>query len=183
MIQITSIDGENKERLYVFFSSRKLEGFDTDQFHWLPLAKKLNSPAYLIRDTSNDFYRGQHAIMMLQLLKSVVEQHETIFVGSSMGAYGAILWGQQLKPSKVVAFTPSPPEKDKLHETAGFPPIDIHVCRDSHCRVTNEYTDLENAELYRQHANITFHDGDKHNCAGVLRDSGKLIGIIKDALK
>lgn len=178
MIQLTGINGKNKDLLYVFFTARKLEGFAVDNFHWIPVAKKLDCPAYFLRDTSNSFYRGLQIAPFLRVLRPIIKSQETIFVGSSMGAYGAILWGQRLKPSKVIAFTPAPPKKDTLHELTDFPPIDIHVCKDSKWRMTNEYNDVENAELYRQHAKIFYHDGDKHNVAAVLREQGKLDRII-----
>lgn len=178
MIQLTGINGKNKDKLYVFFTARRLEGFETDNFHWLTAAKITGYPAYFLRDTENSFYKGRQTSPFLRLLRPLIKSQETIFVGSSMGAYGAILWGRRLQPSRVIAFTPAPPKNDNLHELDGFPPIDIHVCKDSKWRMTNEYNDVENAELYRPHANIIYHDGNKHNVAGILRERGELMGII-----
>lgn len=178
MIQLTAINGKNKDRLYIFFSARRLQGFSVDNFHWIPTAKKLDFPSYFVRDTSNSFYRGSQIKPFLRILRPIIKSQQTIFVGSSMGGYAAMLWGQILKPSKVIAFTPAPPKKDKLYELTDFPSTDIHVCGNSKWRMTNEYNDVQNAELYRPHANIIYHDGDKHNVAGVLRESGELTRIL-----
>lgn len=87
MIQLTGINGKNKDRLYVFFTARRLEGFDSENFHWMPVAKKLDCSAYFIRDTSNSFYRGFQISPFLRILRPIIKSQETIFVGSSMGYY------------------------------------------------------------------------------------------------
>lgn len=179
MIQLSGINGKNKDRLYVFFSARKLEGFGTDSFDWIPFARKINHPSYFIRDTSNSFYRGLQIAPFLRLLRPMIKKQETIFIGSSMGGYGAMLWGQRLRPSKVISFSPAPPPEDTLHTLGEFPNMQIHVCQDSKWKITNEFTDVQNALLFKDHADIIYHSGDKHNVAGLLRDEGRLEGIIR----
>lgn len=180
MIQLTGIEGAKKECLYVFFTARSLNGFEVDGFHWLHLARQLDCTAYFLRDTSNRFYRGPQSKPFLRLLQPLMANQKTIFIGSSMGAYAAMLWGYRLKPSKVIAFTPAPPKGDKLHEKAAFPPMDIHVCASSKWQMTNELNDIENALLFKDKANIIYHDGNKHNVAAVLKERGQLMGIIRD---
>lgn len=185
MIQITGRDGEDESRQFVFFTARRLEGFSADNFHWVPTARELGCRAYFVRDTGNEFYL-KNKRPLIRLLKGIMRgfKGETIFVGSSMGAYGAIHIGAHCQPDKVIAFSPAPPPDCTMHKKLGkfpkLPPMDIHVGRHSKWKLTNKYNDVENSLLYRKYANIIYHDTDMHNVAGYLRDEGKLRDILNE---
>jgi hypothetical protein len=179
-IQITGINGKpDATRQIVFFSAREEGGFSLDQFHWIPTARALGVRAYFLRDTSNSFYLKNNR-PALRLIKGIMKGFggETWFVGSSMGGYCAINFGHKLKPAKIIAFAPTPPEGDKTHLLKGFPPIDIHVSRKSRYKEMNGKTDPVNARLFKDVANIIYHESSVHNVAGFLRDNGELKSIL-----
>lgn len=184
MIQISGINGKDIGRQYVFFTARRLEGFSCNHFHWIPTAREIGAPSYFLRDTDNGFYLKNNR-PALRLIKAVMKTFggETWFIGSSMGAYGAIALGMHCKPQKIVAFCPAPPPDDNLHlrlKTAqGLPPIDIHVGQNSKWKLTNQYNDVENAMLFSESARIIRHDSDMHNIAGYLRERGELLGVLR----
>lgn len=183
MLQITGINGKSDAtRQIVFFSAREEGGFSLDQFHWIPTARELGVRAYFVRDTENNFY-SKNTRPIARILRGVVRpfKGETIFVGSSMGGYAAIRFGKSLKADKVIAFAPTPPIGDTLHLLEGFPPIDIHVSRKSRYKEMNGKTDPVNARLFKDVANIIYHDSSVHNVAGFLRDNGKLKGVLSCA--
>ena len=184
MIQLTGLDG-TEDRQYIFFSARRLEGFSVDNFHWMPTAKELGCRAYFLRDTGNQFYL-RNSRPIIRLLRGVVRpfKGETIFVGSSMGAYAAIYYGLHCGADKVIAFTPAPPPSDKLpnilKKSKLLPEIEIHVGGKSKWKLTNELNDVQNALTFKDYATIIKHDTDMHNVAGHLRKTGELRGIISD---
>lgn len=184
MIQLTGIEGHKTGKQYVFFSARKLEGFTVDEFEWMGVAKNLGYRSYFVRDTGNEFYNNKNTRNIIILLRGIVKSFpdETIFVGSSMGAYGAINMAFTAHPARVIAFSPSPPMND-LDYSPEFiskhpSKITIHVGAHSKHAYTNEFNDVENALRYSSYAEIIKHDTDVHNVAKFLKKKGKLEGVL-----
>lgn len=180
MIQITGKNGKKDGKLIFFFTAREEECYGLKQFHWIPVAKILGYPAYFIRDVSNGFYEGGEIAPICRLLKGVVNPAkkkgiETVFVGSSMGGYGAIKMANTCRPDKVIAFAPTPQRQNGLKCLV---PTEIHICKDSKWNEVNGYTDPENARLF-EGARVIEHEGTAHNCAGVLKDRGELVGVFE----
>lgn len=184
MIQITSLNAHRKAATqYVFFTARKLEGHGVDEYHFMTVAKKMNAVAWFVRDTSNSFYHAKNKAAMLGLVKLITKKFNgrTVFVGSSMGAYGAMLFATSCMPEKVIAFSPSPPPMSKLHKTYSGIETDIHVCKNSEWNKVNGKTDPQNAMMFSENCNIIWHDCNIHNVAAFIREEKSLEGIIRNA--
>lgn len=182
MIQITCKNGKSKKQ-FVFFTARKLEGFGQDDFHWMSTARILKQKSWFVRDTSNKFYHTDNLLLTSKILRHVVKRFKgpTIFVGSSMGGYGAILLSHYCQPQKVIAFSPSPKPGSMLHKETNFPEIEIHVCEKSKWNKVNGLTDPQNAELFKEHAKIVYHDCSTHNVAAHIRDKSSILRILEEA--
>ena len=183
MIQITAGPRRTGNRQFVFFTARRLEGFGPNYYQWVPTAKVIEEPCWFIRDTSNSWYHTQNRPAMSLVLRHIVRtfRGRTIFVGSSMGGYGAILMSRAARPDRVIAFSPNSPRTSIAHTLDGYPPIDIHVCKESKWNKVNGRDDTENALDWQKYATITYHDCAIHNVAGALRETNKLHNILERA--
>ncbi|HHD81375.1 MAG TPA: hypothetical protein ENK99_07310 [Campylobacterales bacterium] len=104
------VENKNSSKLVVYFSSAGAKSFEG-----YSLLSKYQSNKLFIRDDLKTWYNGiipkvsTSADSMLEYLQPIIEKfskNDIIFLGSSMGAYAAILFGIKLEIGKVIAFSP-----------------------------------------------------------------------------
>lgn len=188
---------QRRKTLFVFFTG----GYKAEQqkgFNFENLARTIGYPAVLVRDLSGNFYDTDNYAEALADLAEICAEFRRlrwmcedsreecfadtgriVFVGTSMGGYGAFKFGAQIRPDKIIAFAPQVawpghPDISPLYQGLAIP-IDIHICRTS-----NYQTDAAHASLMNRVAGATIfvHDCGVHNVAGVLRDREGLSDIV-----
>lgn len=143
--------------------------------------------SWFVRDTSNKWYHPDNYPDICEELKNIVRDFDgrTVFIGSSMGGYGALLFGLHAMPSKVIAFSPQveteyfeTPLPEMYRAAKARPEIDIHICKTfNDC----QWDDFGSAVKMEKYSRLSIHDCHGHASAEVLKDAGKIQDIIINA--
>jgi pimeloyl-ACP methyl ester carboxylesterase len=114
----------NSDDAVVLFTSRG-NGRDFGFYH---IGHRIESTALLVKDPTNNWYNvgiegvGAHVDEIAQTLRAKIGSRRVITVGSSMGAYAAILFGCLLGAERCIAFAPQTRLAGKLPLS---PPRDV----------------------------------------------------------
>lgn len=124
--------GDMKPPLNVYFSGYKtMQGFEG--YHMM---KKMGSPFLLIAEprlTGGSFYMGdeEYESAMVKIIREHMEElgfsnEEVILSGLSMGTYGALYYGCDIRPHAMILGKPlasigDVAENERLHRPGGFP--------------------------------------------------------------
>jgi len=123
--------------LHVFFSGKQGD-YSTNHFHFQGKDYDAGYSRLFVRDTTNQWYNTEdysNAVLRIRERCSMFE--DVIFIGSSMGGYGALKFALDFRPRKVLAFspqveTPFGPDLSYLYSNVmERPEIEIHLCRTS----------------------------------------------------
>ena len=142
---------------------------------------------------------------LTEYLGQVIKEYDNVgFVGSSMGGYGAILFGQLLNPNHCVAFSPQTFLSDELREKYGEDRFPKYFHRLDNEKI--EYYDLLNfksenttidiyygvknrldslhSERMGQLKNVRLHpiNSDSHNIASVIKEHFNLPNTIINSM-
>jgi hypothetical protein len=202
------------KKLYVIFGGIA-QGFGLPPFEFLKTSSMLDGSKLFIRDPSQSWYQnGLPGVAddihgLADALKKVIgsiDHEQEVFMGNSMGGFGAILFGSMLSKGRVVAFSPqtfitrtrrflvrdrrwasqiantyvTSKGKEHIYDLRIF-----LIDRGSRCRVEVHYCsedrlDRIHADRLRGLPNIEFidHKVGGHHLVKSLRDSGKLLEMI-----
>jgi len=135
---------DDSSQLIVYFSSAGAKTFEG-----YSLLSKYSANKLFIRDDTKSWYSGtipsisKSADDLIEYLKNIIEKFEKkniVFLGSSMGAYAAILFGIKLNIGKVIAFSP----QIILHPSMPFSPNKAVKYNDlSKLVLENQKTDID----------------------------------------
>lgn len=176
--------------LMVFFSGCQ-PNYNNDYFHFWKLGAETGSRYICVRDVTNRWYNTPDFKSFAAELGQVIARitpERTVFIGSSMGGYGALKYGLELLPDKVLVFstqieTPFGPNLADLYKMFPSPPsVTAHLCKTSK---NKKWDDIGAAEQLREKAGATvvLHDCNDHNCAELIIPNGQLTGILKGEIK
>lgn len=186
MIEIKRGGAPTRDGKLVLYFSGKQGNYKTDHFHFMGQAYNAGFESWFIRDTSDRWYNTENYQEVRAHLKLTCSLHRrVVFVGSSMGGYGALKFALDIKPSKVLAFVPQvstefssidlPDLYEQAHER---PEIDIHIGKTAGDTL---WDDAGSAKRMAKFAKIIVHDYKAHNVAELLKNDGKIQELIINA--
>lgn len=182
-------EGVSHERIYVFFSGgwQQAHGYCFEN-----TGKAMGYKSIWVRDLSTRWYCTPDYPAALEALGETlrdwtgVYDGRVVFCGLSMGGYGALKFGADLLPDRIICFAPqtewenipdiAPAYATRRAEGLWCPEIFIHLCRTS-----NQKLDHPHARRLEKDAGarIIVHECDRHNVAGELRKQGRLMEVLE----
>jgi predicted esterase YcpF (UPF0227 family) len=180
------------DNLIVFFSGviGKNKGYN-----FYNIAKFINCRAIFVRDYNINYYQGKNFSESVKTLNDKIASakiKKVIFIGISMGGYGAIKFSEHVKVDKMVLFSP---QIEYLSDYNKYVPIGrraenilykfqkkpietiIYVCDK-----TDWETDLKEAKELKNSSNlvtVNYESCDTHTVSKFLHENKKLIPILR----
>ncbi len=182
MIELVKRDG-TKDKLVVYFSGKQPD-YSSGHFHFMGSGYNAGFESVFIRDTSNTWYSGANYQEIVEELNSIISTFSgpCVFVGSSMGGYGALKFGLHCLPNKVLAFSPQVATEfffidlPDLYEIAEKrPEVEIHLCNENN---NPNWDDIGSAMRMNAFAKVVTHKCNGHNCAEILKDRKEILNLI-----
>jgi pimeloyl-ACP methyl ester carboxylesterase len=185
----------NSDILIVAFAGRGLK-YGITQYEFVSVLDRLNCDQLYIKENKPSWYQECFADILLYLKLKVKKYKKVIFIGNSMGGYGAILFGWLLNVNKIIAFAPQTfldkYNRDKHNDTRWENELDLlnqtklldlnHI---KHDNIDLYYAkDFHLDKLHAMHieCNLKPFEGKGHAGIKSLWFSGKLRNIIKEAI-
>ena len=213
-----SIEDNNSNSLLVTFGGIK-QGMGMPVYEFYNSLKTIKCDKVFIKDIYQAWYHKginediNNIAKLKELLKSIIEKKvytKVVFIGNSMGGYGAILFGVLLNIDKVIAFSPQT-FIDRMNRfwykdnrwsneitnvylnnsnQKRFYDLNTYLKKKSYSTKIDVYyskndkLDCYHSQKLNKQSNIRFYSFDKgnHNLIKVLRDDGELITIIYNAI-
>lgn len=183
----------NSDRLVVYFSSAS----STKSFEGFSLMAKYPDNKLFIKDPYRSWYQGSEqgvfksADELLVYLRNIVskfEKNKIIFIGASMGAYGALLFGIQLDVGKIIAFSPQIILNSKLpfspKNKAKYADISTLIQQNKHCNIDIWFGEEEPVDIYQiyhiltaQKVNLLPVKGSAHNILYQFKEKVVLVDL------
>ena len=189
MIKFKHVPATNgcTDKLYIYFSG--LDGrLKEDEYHLYAPAMKLGYESFFFKDISKRWYHTTNTEEIKQQLCNIVANFDgrVIFVGTSFGGYGAIMFGLHAHPAKIIAFSPQTscqfcdtPLAKQYELSENRPIIEIHRCKTQ--RDNTQWNDKASADAMVEYATIIIHDCEIHSSVEALHNIGKLQEILQGA--
>lgn len=182
MIEMITREGK-KDKLVVYFSGKQPD-YSSGHFHFMGSGYNAGFESVFVRDTSNTWYNTENYKECADNLIHIMQTFngKCVFIGSSMGGYGALKFGLDCMPDKILAFSPqvdtpfSEIDLPELYMQAQkIPDIEIHLCEKTD---NPNWDDIGSAQRMREFAKIVTHECNGHNCAEILKDRNEILDLI-----